>query len=67
MVDAAKLAEVFQWMTPDESCEAHLDAVSKQRISEKIADVLLCLLQVADLRAKFRTLFGHSALKKQQG
>ena len=48
MVEAAELAEVFQWMTPDESREAHLDAVSKQRIGEEIADVLLYLLQVAD-------------------
>ena len=48
MVEAAELAEVFQWMTPEESREAHLDAVSKQRIGEEIADVLLYLLQVAD-------------------
>ncbi|MBE2243355.1 MAG: nucleotide pyrophosphohydrolase [Burkholderiaceae bacterium] len=48
MVEAAELAEVFQWMTPEESREAHLDAGSKQRIGEEIADVLLYLLQVAD-------------------
>ena len=48
MVEAAELAEVFQWMTPEESREAHTDAVSKQRIGEEIADVLLYLLQVAD-------------------
>ncbi len=48
MVEAAELAEVFQWMTPEESREAHLDAVAKQRIGEEIADVLLYLLQVAD-------------------
>jgi NTP pyrophosphatase (non-canonical NTP hydrolase) len=48
MVEAAELAEVFQWMTPEESREAHLDAVSKQRIGEEIADMLLYLLQVAD-------------------
>lgn len=48
MVEAAELVEVFQWMTPEESREAHLDAVSKQRIGEEIADVLLYLLQVAD-------------------
>ncbi len=48
MVEAAELAEVFQWMTPEESREAHLDAVSKQRIGQEIADVLLYLLQVAD-------------------
>ena len=48
MVEAAELAEVFQWMTPEESREAHLDAVSKQRIGAEIADVLLYLLRVAD-------------------
>ena len=48
MVEAAELAEVFQWMTPEESRAAHLDTVSKQRIREEIADVLLYLLQVAD-------------------
>jgi NTP pyrophosphatase (non-canonical NTP hydrolase) len=48
MVEAAELAEVFQWMTPEESRDAHLDPVSKQRIGEEIADVLLYLLQVAD-------------------
>lgn len=40
MVEAAELAEVFQWMTPEESREAHLDAVSKQRIGEEIAPTL---------------------------
>ena len=48
MVEAAELAEVFQWMTPEESREVHTDAMSKQRIGEEIADVLLYLLQVAD-------------------
>ena len=48
MVEAAELAEVFQWMTPEESREVHLDVVSKQRVGEEIADVLLYLLQVAD-------------------
>ena len=48
MVEAAELAEVFQWMTPEESREAHLAPVSKQHIGEEVADVLLYLLQVAD-------------------
>ena len=48
MVEAAELAEVFQWMTPEESREAHLAPASKQRIGEEVADVLLYLLQVAD-------------------
>jgi len=48
MVEAAELAEIFQWMTPEESRAAHQDAASKERIGEEVADVLLYLLQVAD-------------------
>ena len=48
MVEAAELAEIFQWMTPEASQLAHHNAGSKQRIGEEIADVLLYLLQVAD-------------------
>lgn len=48
MVEAAELAEIFQWMTPDESRQAHGDPALGQRIAEELADVLLYLLQVAD-------------------
>jgi NTP pyrophosphatase (non-canonical NTP hydrolase) len=48
IVEAAKLAEVFQWMTPEESRTAHQDPASKQRIAESVADVLLSLMQLAD-------------------
>ena len=48
MVEAAELAEIFQWMTPEASQLAHQDPVSKQRIGEEVADVLLYLLQLAD-------------------
>lgn len=48
MVEAAELAELFQWMTPEESRLAHGDVGSKERIGEEVADVLLYLLQVAD-------------------
>lgn len=48
MVEAAELAEVFQWQTPEESRLAHADVAAKQRIGEEVADVLLYLLQVAD-------------------
>jgi len=48
MVEAAELAEIFQWMTPEESRLAHRDAESKKRIAEEVADVLIYLLQVAD-------------------
>ncbi len=48
MVEAAELAEIFQWQTPEESLLAHENAGAKQRIGEEVADVLLYLLQVAD-------------------
>jgi NTP pyrophosphatase (non-canonical NTP hydrolase) len=48
MVEAAELAEIFQWQTPEESRLSHQDAGDKQRIGEEVADVLLYLLQVAD-------------------
>lgn len=48
MVEAAELAEIFQWQTPEESRIAHENAAAKQRIGEEVADVLLYLLQVAD-------------------
>jgi NTP pyrophosphatase (non-canonical NTP hydrolase) len=48
MVEAAELAEIFQWLTPEQSQAAHLDAAVKERIADEVADVLLYLLQVAD-------------------
>lgn len=48
MIEAAELAEIFQWMTPEESRRAHDQVDVKARIGEEIADVLLYLLQVAD-------------------
>jgi NTP pyrophosphatase (non-canonical NTP hydrolase) len=48
MVEAAELAEIFQWMTPEASQAAHADAVVKERIADEVADVLLYLVQLAD-------------------
>ncbi len=48
LVEAAELAEIFQWMTPQASAAAHEDAEAKSRIDAEVADVLLYLLQVAD-------------------
>ncbi|MET0336105.1 MAG: nucleotide pyrophosphohydrolase [Rhizobacter sp.] len=48
MVEAAELAEIFQWMTPEQSQAANLDPVKKGQIAHEVADVLLYLLQVAD-------------------
>ncbi|OIP17405.1 MAG: nucleotide pyrophosphohydrolase [Comamonadaceae bacterium CG_4_9_14_3_um_filter_60_33] len=48
MVEAAELAEIFQWMTAEESRVAQLDSATKERIADEVADVLLYLLQLAD-------------------
>ena len=48
LVEAAELAEIFQWMTPEQSQAAHGDKVVQERIGEEVADVLLYLLQLAD-------------------
>ncbi|WP_310732363.1 nucleotide pyrophosphohydrolase [Ideonella sp. A 288] len=48
MVEAAELAEIFQWMTPEQSARAHADLATRERIAHEIADVLLYLVQVAD-------------------
>lgn len=48
MVEAAELAEIFQWMTPEQSLAAHADRVVQERIGDEVADVLLYLLQLAD-------------------
>ena len=48
LVEAAELAEIFQWMTAEESQAAHGDPLMKERIADEVADVLLYLLQVAD-------------------
>ena len=48
LVEAAELAEIFQWMTAEESQAANLEPVMKERIADEVADVLLYLLQVAD-------------------
>ena len=39
MVEAAELAEIFQWMTTEESRQAHEQADLKSRIGEEIAGV----------------------------
>ena len=48
VVEAAELAELFQWKTPEESNSARMDPEFQARIGEEVADVLLYLLQIAD-------------------
>jgi len=48
MVEAAELAEIFQWLTPEQSASAGADPATHQQIADEVADVLLYLLQLAD-------------------
>jgi NTP pyrophosphatase (non-canonical NTP hydrolase) len=48
MVEAAELAEIFQWMTPEQSLAVAGDPALKEPIADEVADVLLYLLQIAD-------------------
>jgi NTP pyrophosphatase (non-canonical NTP hydrolase) len=48
IVEAAELAEIFQWLTPEQSQAAHIDPDMHLSISDEIADVMLYLLQIAD-------------------
>ena len=48
MVEAAELAEIFQWMTSEQSALTRADPVTRERIAHEVADVLLYLVQLAD-------------------
>ena len=48
MVEAAELAETFQWMTPEQSLAGREDPALKEPLADEVADVLLYLLQLAD-------------------
>jgi len=48
MVEAAELAEIFQWMTPEQSQSACADHVTREQLADELADVLLYLVQLAD-------------------
>ena len=48
MVESAELAEIFQWMTPEQSLAVRGDPALREPIADEVADVLLYLLQLAD-------------------
>lgn len=47
VVEAAELAEIFQWLTPEESSTIMSDSEAASRVQDEIADVLSYLLQLA--------------------
>jgi len=46
IVEAAELAEIFQWMSETDS--ARLNARDQQRAAEEIADVMIYLIRIAE-------------------
>ena len=46
-VEVAELAEIFQWMTPDES--ASLDRATSAAVADELADVMIYLARLADV------------------
>ena len=47
VVEAAELAEIFQWLTPQESIDVMADDEAAFRVRDEVADVLSYLLQFA--------------------
>jgi NTP pyrophosphatase (non-canonical NTP hydrolase) len=48
MVEAAELAEIFQWMTPEQSQATRGDLVLQEQVADEVADVLPYLVRIAD-------------------
>ena len=48
-VESSELLEIFQWLTPDESQEINNIAFQKIEIQNELADILACLLRLADV------------------
>jgi len=47
VVEAAELAEIFQWLTPEESLDVMSASEAASRVRDEMADVLSYLLQLA--------------------
>ena len=47
VVEAAELAEIFQWLTPEQSLNVMSDPETAARVQDEMADVLSYLLQLA--------------------
>lgn len=45
-VEAAELAEIFQWLTAEQS--ESLDAARRRHVADELADVLVYLVRIAD-------------------
>ncbi|WP_307792433.1 nucleotide pyrophosphohydrolase [Streptomyces verrucosisporus] len=48
-VEVAELAEIFQWLTPEESARVMEDPGTAERVADEVADVLAYLLQFCEV------------------
>lgn len=48
-VEAAELAEIFQWLTPEQSARVMDDGTTAHRVRDEVADVLAYLLQFCEV------------------
>ena len=67
IVEAAELAEHFQWLTPEES-QSLRDGDRREAVHDELADVLIYLVELADtlgvdLAAAARAKIAKNALK----
>lgn len=46
--EASELLEIFQWLTPEQSCEVMQGSDTAECAAEEIADILIYLLRLAD-------------------
>lgn len=47
-VEASELLEIFQWMSPEESCRV-MGSENADAVREEVADVMIYLLRLADV------------------
>jgi dCTP diphosphatase len=47
--EVGELTEIFQWLTPEQSCEVQSDPALAEHLREEMADVFTYLLRLADV------------------
>lgn len=47
--EAGELAELFQWLTPEQAASILADPVQAERVRDELADVLVYCLRLADV------------------
>lgn len=47
-VEASELLEIFQWLASEESMRI-MDSSEAEHVQQEVADVLICLLRLADI------------------